>query len=157
MRGVSPYGLASTVKLGHVSARDAELMRLADQTAAALGTELDLVAAANLHPYGWERARRAMYARFDYHALDLALELLAGRAIAPHSARGLELLDLWLPTPLRAPRHDAKETSVANLQARGRAADPRALAQRDQRVLELLADGTTYAEIAASSACRSGS
>lgn len=139
---LSPAGI--TVKLGHVPARDAELDRLADQTAAPVVTELDLVAQANQHPYGWERARAAMYAQYDYHALDLALERLAGWCIPPYSDRGLELLDEWLPDPLRAP----SPTVVVNVAARGPKADPKARQQRDEAILDMLHAGFAYGHIA---------
>jgi hypothetical protein len=136
---VTPYGLEATAKIGHVAARDAELARLAEQTAPPPATELDLVADANEHPYRWELERRAMYARFDYAALDRALERLAGLAVAPHSERGLRLLERWLPDPLRAPRDDRV---LANAAAKGRAADPRARAQRDRQIRRLVGEGS---------------
>lgn len=68
-------------------------------------SEADLLAEANARPYGWERERARMYREFDYAALDRALERLRGRlpGVSPYSERGLELLDGWLPDPLRAP------------------------------------------------------
>jgi hypothetical protein len=144
---VSPYGIEATSKLGHVPTRDAELSRLAEQTAPPVTTEADLVAAANEHPYGWERARQAMYAEFDYAALDLALERLAGYVIAAHSERGLELLDRWLPNPLRAPVV-VEVRVVVNAAAKGRQADPRARRQRDDAIGEMIRAGLAYGHIA---------
>lgn len=133
-------------KFGHVPDRDSEIDRLVEQTAVPVATELDVVAAANEHPFGWEEARRVMYARFDYAALDRCLERLAGMAVSAYSERGLALLDQWLPVPLRAPAQVG--VVVVNVAARGRGADRRALEQRDRAVLELRQEGLGYDEIA---------
>lgn len=116
------YGLTGEVHLVRRE-RDAEIARLGEQTADPR-SEADLLAAANALPAGWERARRRMWARFDYEALDWCLdELRAVDAAAYHALhavfvygyavsgnghtgsceRGLELLVRLMPRPLRAP------------------------------------------------------
>jgi len=147
MLAVKPYGVETTGKLGHVAARDAELARLADQTAPPPVSELDAIAHADQHPYAWERARRAMYARYDYRALDVALERLhlERPGVPPMADHGLVLLSLWLPRPLRAP---VIRDEVVNVAARGRGADPKALMQRDRRVISLLAAGASVDQVA---------
>lgn len=146
---VTPYGLESTTKVGHVPERDAELARLEAQTARPPVTELDLVAVANLHPFGWERVRAAMYARYDYRALDVGLERLAGMAVGPTSPRGLVLLSLWLPRPLRAPVPRGSAAVVVNAAAKGRTVDGRAREARDRAAVELLEQGVPAGEVAA--------
>lgn len=127
-----------------ITTAERELARLGVDRPA---TERDTVEEANQHPYGWEEARRIMYRDFDYHALDLALERLAGLAIAAHSERGLELLDRWLPRPLRAP-DPPREKPVVNVAAKGRGADPRARRQRDDAIFGMVAAGHAYGHIA---------
>lgn len=141
---VQPYGLAE--QAADVARwRDREIDVMQAQTAEPRRTEAELVADANQHPYAWELARRRMYERFDYAALDRLLEALRAHDIAPLSVRGLALLDRLLPDPLRAPDPVKEPLNVA---ARGRQADPRARAQRDDQVLELLAAGRSFSEIA---------
>lgn len=147
VENVQPYGIDGSLPAA-ARDRDAQIDRLAVQLAAPYASPADEIDDANRHPYGWERLRAAMYRDFDYRALDVALERLHGEhpGVAPLSPRGMELLDGWLPTPLRAPRLTVRP---ANLAARGRAADPKARAQRDRRVRELLAGGASWDEVAA--------
>lgn len=146
---VAPYGLDQA---GHERARevDAQLGRLEQQLRAPWKSAADELADANLHPYGWEQARRLMYARFDYRALDVALETLhaAWPGVAASSTRGLGFLDPRMPSPIRAPLA-GNAAVVVNVNAKGRAADPRARAQRDELVLALARQGVDYGEIAA--------
>lgn len=143
---VQPYGL-DVARHERTRDRDAEIGRLESQLRAPWSSSADELADANMHPYGWERARRAMYAMFDYHALDVALERLHDHlpGVAATSHAGLRMLELLMPDPIRAP----ELVLVANVQARGRAADPRALRQRDETIRRLTADGLPLGEIAA--------
>lgn len=141
------HWVAATPKLADGDReRNAELARLEQQLAVPV-SEADVLARLNEHTPLWERERRAMYDRYDYHALDDALVRLAYLDIHPHSQRGLELLDRWLPDPLRAPARI--ERLVVNAAAKGRQADPRARQQRDDAILELVAAGMAYGHIAA--------
>lgn len=101
---VQPYGIDPT-RHDHAYARDVEIDRLASQTRDPYASEADELADANQNPYGWERARSAMYARFDYAALDRALDELRQRYpfAFPHSEFGLAVLSMLLPAELRAP------------------------------------------------------
>jgi hypothetical protein len=111
------------------------------------GTAGDELAEANSHPYGWEIARRRMYAQFDYRALDVAVELLhqAFPGVPAASSRGLVFIEPRMPDPIRAPTLVA----VTNTLATGRWADPRARAQRDRQVRRWAAQGRSLGEIAA--------
>lgn len=150
---VTPYGLEATTKRGHVPARDAELGRLAAQTRAPWASLADELADADLHPYGWERARAAMYARFDYGHLDRALELLRDRApqVRPASTLGVALLAAWMPDPVRAPGVAGGQANVA---ARGPHADGRARDSRDFRV-KVLAEELVPLHVIAVEVCLS--
>lgn len=107
----------------------------------------DELADANEHPEAWERARRRMYARYDYRALDIAVELLhqAFPNCPARSDRGLAFIDARMPDPIRAPA----VVAVVNTLAHGRWADPRARQQRDRRIRQWAAAGRPYGEIAA--------
>jgi hypothetical protein len=127
---VQPYGIdASRHELARE--RDAQLGRLAVQTAAPYASSADELADADQHPHGWERRRATMYARFDYARLELALELLASHHVGVHpsSERGLALLDGWMPDPIRHPPRPGG--GQANVAARGPHADRRARDSRD--------------------------
>lgn len=143
---VTPYGLAESAG-ERERTHHATIARLDAQTRAPWSTELDALEDANQHPYGWEIARRRMYARFDYRALDVALDLL--RAAMPstpaRSSRGLSFLEPWMPDPIRSPR----AVVVVNVAARGPRADRRALEQRDAAVRAMLAEGARLDEVAA--------
>jgi hypothetical protein len=145
---VQPYGVADTVKLGHNPDRDAAIARLDDQLAPPV-SEQDLIAAANEHPYAWEQARFDMFRRYDYAALERGLERLhsARPGLSPLTLTGLALLDGWMPDPIRAP--ELVTAAVVNAAAKGRHADPRALAQRDEVVFKLARQGVGHGEIAA--------
>ncbi len=147
------------------NARDRQIDALARQTRPA--SKIDELADANQNPYSWECERERMYRLYDYGALDRGLDQLrltddgAYRALhavfvygwlAEASAtaeaacsRGLRFLAELLPDPLRAP---GVPCSVANLSARGRVADPRALAQRDAAIVAALGDASVR-EVAA--------
>lgn len=81
---VQPYGLDAARKFGHVPARDAELARLAAQTAAPEQSEADILAA--IQPEPWERVRAEMFARYDYAPLVLAMDDLGNRDEEAHYA-----------------------------------------------------------------------
>jgi hypothetical protein len=98
--------------------REREIARLEAQTAPPR-SEADI--AAEIPPDPWERARDDRWARFDYGALDLALDELrlvdgsacrelhaefvygVRRGSVSATERGLEFLSSRLPDPLRAP------------------------------------------------------
>lgn len=116
-----PYGLTHD---RHESARalDAEIARLEGQIAHPR-PEADML--AETRPYGWEVARRRLYASYDLAACERVLERLRHVDPDAHHAlcgvhvygwlerttprveealeRGLELLDRLLPMPLRVP------------------------------------------------------
>lgn len=160
---VVPYGLDPT-RHDRVRERDAELDRLAAQTRDPWKSPADELADANAHPEGWELARRRMYQSFDYAAIDRQLERLRqvddGAYKALHAAyvynivepstsfesaceRGLAFLDEHLPDPLRSP----SDSTMANIAARGRHADPLALAQRNTEVRKAHTAGATIPDI----------
>lgn len=128
---VQPYGF-SQATVERARSTDAQIARLEAQLAPPPVSELDAIEEANRHPYLWEKRRREMYLRFDYRALDTALELLHWKlpGVAPMSARGLAYLDPLMPDPIRAPAAASDPVS----QARGRYADPAARLQRDRQV-----------------------
>lgn len=138
---VQPYGIDQTVKLGHVSARDAEIDRLEQQTAPAWKSPEDELEDANRHPYGWEIARKQMYDRFDYRALDVALDELLKTlpGVSPRSARGLAFLLERMPEKIRAPR------VVAAAAAPARKVDP---LERNALMVERAREGASPSEIA---------
>jgi hypothetical protein len=163
---VQPYGLDGS-RLERARERDAQIARLESQTAPPR-SEVDLLAEANEHPFGWELARERMYAQFDYAALDLALGALrdadGGACHALHALyvyrwaepsagyeaallRGLAFLDARLPHPLRAPRQDEGPSPmfVGKLE-RGAGASARDL--RNGQICQLAHDGLDPAEIA---------
>lgn len=151
MRAVAPYGVMSMTKLGHVPARDAEIARLAVQTREHPATELDLLADANANPEPWEQARRRMYERFDYAALEVAVDELhkTHPGVSARSMRGLEFIDVRMPDPIRAPGALVTSESV---QGTAVERDPRA--ERDARILHLAAvEKRPAAEIAVEVRC----
>lgn len=118
----APYGLTGD-RHEAARARDAELERLEQQVAPPVSAADQLVR-ANARADAWERAREWKWARFDYGALDSALDELRrfdeGAYHALHAVfvyrvagpwnghhgrceRGLAWLDRVLPDPLRAP------------------------------------------------------
>lgn len=145
--------------------RDREIESLARQTRPAL-SEAEMLEEANHNPFGWERARAQMWHRFDYAALDLALDELRNHdpvayralhavyvygwlrevsgAAEAACARGLAFLSPRLAAfefargrQLRVPGVEQKRL---NLAARGRGADERALAQRDEEIRRAVLD-----------------
>jgi AraC-like DNA-binding protein len=142
-----PAAGTATAKLGHESARDAELARLAGQTRAPFASTDDELEDANEHPYAWERARATMYARFDYRALDRALELLHVQhpGVPDLSPYGLAFIDSKMPEKIRAPR---VAPAVQSVPAKGVSVGDRALAERDQLAVRLLNEGLSHTEVA---------
>lgn len=130
MRDRDPYAIDKTQPYGirpdrHEAARqlDRELDRIGRQLEQPK-SELDALAEANRHPYGWELARAAKWRQFDYAALDVALELLrqadeaayhlvhavyvygwqdASTTVEAVVERGLRFLDERMPDPIRSP------------------------------------------------------
>lgn len=150
VKRVQPYGLDGS---------DRERARAIDAAIAVAARELrrfagfrpgstkDEISDANDHPEAWERARRRMYERYDYRALDIAVEQLnqTHPTVAARSARGLTFIDARMPDPIRAPN----AVAVVNTLAHGRWADPRAREQRDRRIRQWAAAKRPYGEIAA--------
>ena len=131
VRSVAPYGLDGSA-LERARATERLIERLADQTRPPWVSEADVVAA--LRPEAWEVARARMFARFDYAALELALELLTmhhpGRAARSRS--GLAFIDARMPSPIRAPRE------LVCVPVKGRALNGHGLRQRDALIRRLV-------------------
>lgn len=150
VKRVLPYGLDGSDRErvraidAAIGAAERELRRFAGFRPSSTQDEL---ADANEHPYGWERARRRMYERYDYRALDVAVELLhqAFPNTPARSARGLAFIDPRMPSPIRAP----VAVAVVNTLAHGRWADARAREQRDRRIRQWATAGRPLGEIAA--------
>lgn len=125
---VQPYGLDPT-RHEHARDRDAEIQRLAQQTAPPK-SEADLLAEANQRDYTWLDARR----RWHLAELERALDgirhtsepvwhaLHALRVGAPLFEAGIVALDLLLPDPLKAPtpqqapaRDETRDERIARL------------------------------------------
>jgi hypothetical protein len=164
---VMPFGLEPDFREANRN-RDRQIEILGQQLRPA--SKVDELEDANRHPYAWERARAAMYRRFDYGALDCALEQLrllddlAYRmlhsvhvygwfthitpAVEAICDRGIAFLDEQLPDPLRAPEPipSAEQKIVGKLE---RAAGASARAIRDARICGLASQGLKPAEIAA--------
>ena len=141
--------------------RDRQLAVL-DHQLAPPKSEAELLEEANRRGYVWERERDRMYRHFDYAALDVALDALRNHDESAYHAlhavyvyawltelspgtevaleRGLVFLDERLPENLRAP---APPGPVVNMAARGRTADPRAIAQRDAEIRRRAAEENT--------------
>jgi hypothetical protein len=150
VKSPKPYGLDGQV---HECARDrdGEIDRLAAQTRPAFGSVADEIGEANRRGERWERVRAAKWARFDYAALDRALEELRAHdqggyrvvhavyvygwlepsvVVEAACRRALEFLSVWLPERLRAP--EVAVDRGASLAARGRWADAVARGRRDE-------------------------
>lgn len=129
-------------------ARDRQIDSLKQQLLPAR-SEAELLEEANRSPYAWERAREQMYRRYDYAALDRAIEWLrdALPGVSLFGRLALSYFDVVLPDPLRAP---GDQLAVVNTTARGRGADPRALEQRNAAVRADIDAGVPTAEVAAS-------
>lgn len=168
---VQPYGMGDEDEL---DAKD-RLVALDNAIRAAArrldemlpASEADLLERANREPYAWERERERMYDRFDYAALDVALEQLRqvdgpaytllhsvhvyGWQQQPSTTvesiveRGLAFLDKRLPHPLRAPGPEPERRVVAKVE---RAAGDVALQVRNDRIRQMAAEGAKPAEIA---------
>ena len=147
---VAPFGFDPT-RHQRGRERDGELARLADQTRPPAAVDEDAEAAT--HPFGWERERERRWARFDYAALDRALELLRDRDVAAYRVlhavyvygwledvparpveRGLVFLAGVLPDPLRAPAPE-----VVGL---------RGMVGRDAAIRRVVASGSSSARVA---------
>lgn len=158
-RARDPYATEAVVPFGYDGSkhdathhRDQQIEMLGRQTRPA--SDVDELADANAHPYGWERARKRMYKAFDYGALDQALEQLrvaddgASRALhavyvygwqeeptaGPLQAaceRGLAFLDQHLPAELRVPDAEAGVRIVGRVE---RGAGDRTRALRDEEI-----------------------
>jgi hypothetical protein len=130
-----------TTKLGHVPGRDAEIDR-----ALALAKDRpvsEVEAAGEATPYVWERERATMFRRYDYAALQRALELLRDRSpqlaaavVSVHTHRlvepsatleaavehGLRFISLLMPATIRAPGMENKHPALARRDKRRQAA-----------------------------------
>lgn len=120
--------------------RDAEIERLAAQVAEPGAGDFAVVGER------WERVRASRWRRYDFAALDSALEWLrdgdssayhaamaamyAWTFVSEHLERALELLDPRLPVPLRVPGLELSERS------------------RDAAIVELVAGGESSAVVA---------
>jgi hypothetical protein len=156
--------------------RDRQIDMLGRQLRPAM-SEAALLEEANKTGYQWENARRAMWKLYDYEAIDLALDEL--RAHDPSAYRALHAVYIygWLTTisgaaeaacergmaflsprlaafefargrKLRAP--GPAESPMANMIARGRHDDPKALEQRNEVIRRAIyVDGIPTAEVAA--------
>lgn len=149
-RRVLPFGFDPT-RHEYERERDRQIGALGVQTRPAAAVDED--AEAGAHPSLWEVERARMWARFDYAALDRALDVLSGfdppasRAlcavyvygwleVVPERAvgRGLGWLDGVLPVPLRAPGPD--EVGL------------RGLVGRDPAIRRMVASGASTARVA---------
>lgn len=128
-------------------ARDRQIEELGRQTRPAADVDED--ADAKAKDYAWAEARRQMFKRYDYAALERAIEWL--RSVVPGSSvyGGLALgyFDVVLPNPLRAP---AAAPVPVNIAARGRQADTRALSQRDAAIVSAITGGAPTEHVASS-------
>jgi hypothetical protein len=122
-----PYGITGE-NTDHRVARDVAIARAGNELRRFPGFRLesakDELAEANKNPDPWERTRQQMYRRYDYGALDAALELLRGHdesayrlvhsvyvycwADASTTAeavieRAMRFIDERMPDPIRAP------------------------------------------------------
>ena len=163
---VLPYGLSHD-RHETIRRRDAELARLAAQTRPPWSSTADELADANEHPYGWERARGAMWRDYDYPALDQALEQLRQQCdtayhvlhavyvygylpltaptLAVVADLAVEFLSERLPDPLRAPgQPDPVRVAPGPMR---REAGGRARTSRDQAMREAAAAGATVTEL----------
>ncbi len=148
---VLPYGVGEAV--ARARAVDAEIARLEAQTREPFTSAADELAEANRHPYGWEQARKLMYLRFDYRALDVALEQLAKAhpGVSARSEEGISFIDARMPSPIRAPEPPKENEPQPVLVITPEQA---AREERDRRIRELAATGDfTAAEIAAQLRC----
>ena len=110
---VVAYGLNGAERDREVALHEA--VRVAGREAQRLGVgrpsnSADEVADANEHPYPWERARQLMFQRFDYAALERAVDVLAKSypGMSPRSPQGLAFIDARMPDPIRAPKPTPK-------------------------------------------------
>ena len=131
VRSVTPYGLDGSA-LERARATERLLQRLEAQTRPPWVSEAD--ALAELPPAGWEIARARMFARFDYAALERALEALtlAFPGCSRRSSFGLAFIDLRMPSPIRAPRE------VVVVPAKGRTLNGHSMQQRDKLIRRLV-------------------
>ena len=129
---VVAYG-ADGSRHDHTYARDRQIETLAQQLRPA--SEIDELADANAKGYAWEEARKTMYRRFDYEALDRALEqlYLARPGANPYSDASLAFIDLRMPDVIRAPGAEPAEAQLAQGPV-ARAAGPVALRKRDEEI-----------------------
>lgn len=168
---VLPYGF-DPAKHDRGHALDNEIRRLGAQTRAPFASLQDELADANDHPYGWELARRRMYATFDYGRLDAALQELAVADTLAYSVvhavyvygwqthlvaelelivdRGLVFISARMPDPIRAPDAEPEPRVVGPV---ARSAGLAARARRNQQIRALASEGLPPREIAAACLC----
>lgn len=177
VRTSDPYELEGTKPFGwdvrhHELAhdRDAELRRLAQQTAPLRATDADDL--ADTRPHQWEIDRQRKWADYDYRALDAALEELRqvddGAYKLLHSvyvygwldhsavveaacARGLRFIDARMPATIRSPGMEQDADAVKESLWHGKSERHQARrAERVQRVIRAhFVWGWSTAEIAA--------
>lgn len=137
---VLPYGFDMSHR-ERERERDRQIQALDEQLRPA--SEIDELADANRRGYAWEEARKSMYRRFDYAALDRAVdELRATDEAALHAVRlvhvagvidvsaivhaaaerGLVFLDGRLPDPIRAPGQEQKHPALRRRDGKTRSA-----------------------------------
>lgn len=155
-----------------VKERDAQIERLDAQLAPPRPTENDLLADANQHPYGWERARDRKWANYDYAVLDRALERLREHDLAAyhlvHSVyvyawlwdistsveaiveRGIAFIDTCMPDPIRSPSDQPDPQAVKESLWRGRTdRHEERRRERERRLWDGRALGISVADLAA--------
>ena len=173
---VRPYGFTPDERRESEKARARELAVLKAQTTPPR-SEADLLAEANERGEAWEEARKAMYADFDYAALDRAMDSLylhdadAHRALVevhefgwldpPHGAhlraaldRGFVFLDGRLPADLRAPAApESQPVEAVEVGRPDRDARRSRAHDRHARILELH-ESTSMSAAEIAQACR---
>jgi hypothetical protein len=117
-------------------ARDRQIETLATQLRPAIEIDEDKDADAPGRDYAWVSARKRMYARFDYAALDRALEQLhlARPGANPYSDASLLFLDGRMPETIRAPDLEEPEEAQVAQGRVARAAGPVVFQKRDDEI-----------------------
>jgi hypothetical protein len=132
---VVPYGFDGS-RHDATRARDRQIETLATQLRPAIEIDEDKDADAPGRDYAWVSARKRMYARFDYAALDRALEQLhlARPGANPYSDASLLFLDGRMPETIRAPDLEEPEEAQVAQGRVARAAGPVVFQKRDDEI-----------------------
>jgi hypothetical protein len=122
---------------------------LGDQTRAPYGSEADAIADADAHPFAWEVARKRMRERYDYAALERALEQLrfSFPDRSPRTELALAFIDERMPDPIRAPA--AARAVRVGAGPLGPGAGTRLREERNRKIRAWAKDGLPYQWIAA--------